>query len=953
MSSRTRIRHAEAPEALRNSLGEGAYEQVLENLDAAVAFIGLDGSYLKQNQIHSELLGYSDAELSSQTPAIHLGEEVFTNVAKALQSEGQFQGDVVSTTRTGDRLQLQLTAFTIHDESGKPMCYVGIKRDVRSVASAEDRLERMVSLLQATLDSTADGMLVVDRAGKIVQFNRRFVKMWGLPLSILATRDDQAALAGAVERIKNPDVFLARVKALYDHPEETSCDVIELLDGRIFERYSRPQRLGEEIVGRVWSFRDITNRTRAESALRDSEQRYRKLFEDSRHAIYLTTRDGFLIDANPAALRLFGVTDEEASHMDARELYVDPAERERFQEEVEKTGAVMDYPVRLRSKDGREMECVLTSTVRRDSEGGVLGYQGIIDDVTERRETERALRESEAKFRSLIENASDTITVLDATGLITYESPSLERVLGYRPEDLIGRNVFEYVHTEDAADALGRFQHLLSTPDQVTTLELRFRHKDGTWRILDIVGRNLLHDEKVRGIIVNARDVSERKRAEARLLHNAFHDKLTQLPNRAVFLDRVTKLLQRGKRKDADCFAVLFLDLDRFKVVNDSLGHLIGDQLLVALARRLEESLRPGDTVARFGGDEFAMLLDGASMEEASGVADRLREDLMTPFQLGSHQVYATASMGIVTSDRDYASPEEMLRDADLAMYRAKDTAPGDSIIFDSSMRKDAVALLRLETDLRQALDRGEFEMHYQPIIHLNGGTLNGFEALLRWRHPDRGLLAPGEFLQTAEDTGLIVPLGWWALDTVCEQLSKWAAIERTTPAPTIQVNVSPHQLERGELLDRVAASLALFDAPAELLHLELTEDTMMENAESTVETLYELKKLKIGLSIDDFGTGYSSLSYLHRFPTDSVKIDRSFVSRMGPRGRDSGIVRTIVDLAHDLGMHVVAEGIETEAHAALLRGMRCECGQGFLFAKAMAAVEATELLVTRKIWES
>ena len=777
--------------------------------------------------------------------------------------------------------------------------------------------------------------------------------MWGLPLSTLATRDDQAALAEVVEQIKDPDAFVARVKELYDHPEETSFDVIELVDGRIFERYSRPQRLGEEIVGRVWSFRDVTNRTRAESALRDSEERYRRLFEESRQAIYLTNRDGFFIEVNPAALRLFDITSDEASSMNALDFYVDPAERELFQAKIEKSGAVTDFPVHLRSKDGLEMECVLTSTVRRDSEGEVIGYQGIIDDVTQRRKTERALRESESKFRSLIENASDTITLLDATGAITYESPSLERVLGYRPEDMIGRNVFEFVHAEDAADAVGRFHHLLSTPNQVMTLELRFRHKDGTWRILDIVARNLLNDEKVRGVIVNARDVTDRKRAEARLLHEAFHDKLTQLPNRAVFLDRVTKLLQRGERKDADCFAVLFLDLDRFKVVNDSLGHLIGDQLLMALAKRLEESLRPGDTVARFGGDEFAMLLDGAGTEEASGVADRIKEDLMTAFQLGPHQVYTTASMGIVTSDKKYASPEEMLRDADLAMYRAKDTDRGSSVIFDKTMRKDAVALLRLETGLRQALDRAEFEMYYQPIIRLDRGALYGFEALLRWRHPDRGLLAPAEFLPTAEDTGLIVPMGWWVLETVCEQLSKWAAMEGAVTVPPIQVNVSARQFAGGDLLDRVANSLALFNTPAELLHLELTESTMMENAESAVATLYELKKLKIGLSIDDFGTGYSSLSYLHRFPTDSVKIDRSFVSRMGTRGQDSGIVRTIIDLAHDLGMAVVAEGIETEAHAALLRGMRCECGQGFLFAKPMAAEAATELLVSRKTWES
>jgi len=814
----------------------------------------------------------------------------------------------------------------------------------------EDQLRRTLAVLRGALDSTGDGILIVDASGTMVTFNRQFAEMWALPEPVLRSRSDRDALEAAVGKVKNPQTFLSRVEHLYANPEERSFDLVELTDGRILERYSQPHQMGNEVLGRVWSFRDVTERARAEAELRSSEKRYRGLFVDSRQAIYLTTKDGVFIDANPAALRMFGLDRDEMAALNARDLYVDPRARAAFRHAIEDRGAVVDYPVLLQGKDGAEMECLLSSTVWVDAAGEIQGYQGIIENVTERNRAERALRENEQKFRSLIERASDTITLLNAEGTILYESPSLERILGYRADEMVDESIFDCIHPDDRALTEHEFFRLVENPGASARMELRFRHQEGSWRSMELVATNLLAEPSVMGVVVNGRDITERKRVEAQLLHDAFHDKLTDLPNRALLQDRLTQVLKRARRHPKTPFAILFLDLDRFKVLNDSLGHLLGDQLLVALARRVEAMLRPTDTFARFGGDEFTILLEDSAEEGALLVAERVQELLEKPFRLGEHEVFTTASIGIATSEGRYERPQDVLRDADLAMYRAKEGGGSRAVLFDRSMHKKAVAIQRVETDLRRALDREEFELHFQPIVRLADGALSGFEALIRWRHPDRGLLVPGEFLGVAEDTGLIVAMGRWVLDRVCHTISRWKRSFPDHAGVPIHFNVSPSQVSRPDFVQRVRDSLAFTGAPGSLLRLELTESSMMANAESTVATLRALKALDIGLSIDDFGTGYSSLSYLHRFPTDEVKIDRSFVWQMTGPGRDAGLVKTIIDLAHDLEMEVVAEGVETDVQAALLRELGCEHAQGFLYARPLTEKDAEGVLVAGRV---
>ncbi|MDX6270705.1 MAG: hypothetical protein QOD28_1928 [Acidobacteriota bacterium] len=444
---------------------------------------------------------------------------------------------------------------------------------------------------------------------------------------------------------------------------------------------------------------------------------------------------------------------------------------------------------------------------------------------------------------------------------------------------------------------------------------------------------------------------SELSESKEHFRHAAYHDALTGLPNRLLFTDHLRLAIERTRRDPNYAFAVLFLDADRFKNINDSLGHSYGDQLLTEIARRLQDCTRQLDTVARFGGDEFALLLDGiGEPEDAVRVAHKIQQELLVPFDLDGHEAFTSASIGIALSGAGYDYPEDVLRDADTAMYRAKDGGKARHKLFDRAMHTRAVSMLRLENDLRRALERQEFRVHYQPILTLKTGDLAGFEALVRWERPDRGLVSPAEFIPLAEETGMIVPLGLWVLEEACNQLHAWQLASPANRALTMSVNLSGKQLTQADVTEQVQDVLSRTGLDPRHLKLEITESVVMENAEAAAVVLARLRALGVGLSIDDFGTGYSSLSYLHRFPVNALKVDRSFVSRMTSGDENLEIVRTIVTLARNLGMDVVAEGIETGEQLAQLKALKCDYGQGYFFAKPLDAPAAEDLLLTRAL---
>jgi diguanylate cyclase (GGDEF)-like protein/PAS domain S-box-containing protein len=549
---------------------------------------------------------------------------------------------------------------------------------------------------------------------------------------------------------------------------------------------------------------------------------------------------------------------------------------------------------------------------------------------------------NEARFRSLVAHSSDLITVLDADGLITYQSPSIERLLGHPPEGVEGSSFFEFV-TENDRPRLERILEGRATRGgEAHTFECSLRHADGRWIEFEVQHTHLLEDEHVRGIVLNSRDVSERKAFEEQLSHQAFHDPVTGLANRALFADRVAHALRATVRKGA-LVAVMFIDLDDFKTVNDSLGHQAGDAVLVEVARRLERAIRPADTVARFGGDEFAVLLDGVeNSDEAAMIADRLLLELQVPTEIDRQQVYPRASIGICMSDEDLLTQdaEELLRNADVAMYMAKRGTKGGYQLFEPAMHERVVERLELRAELELALERGQLEVYYQPVVRLTEGSRYGFEALLRWHHPTRGLVLPTQFIPLAEETGLIVPIGRWVLHQACRKATELAP---TMSRPLrVSVNLSVKQLQSESIVDDVRGALETTGIDPSSLVLEVTETVMLADADVAVERLHALKKLGVAIAMDDFGTGYSSLSYLSRLPVDILKMDRSF---LGADIDDDGLAAAIMAIGERLGLEVVAEGIEHPEQIDALQNLGFDLGQGFYFGRPMPAASLDEHL--------
>jgi diguanylate cyclase (GGDEF)-like protein/PAS domain S-box-containing protein len=676
--------------------------------------------------------------------------------------------------------------------------------------------------------------------------------------------------------------------------------------------------------------------------LRKSEARYRTVLDAAFDAIVTMTPDGIVRWFNRGAERIFGHRAEEVIGQPVtllmperyRELCVAGLHRYLRTGEAHVVGGTIEL-VGLR-KDGSEFP--IEMSLGETNEDGEPLFTGVIRDVTERKEVQKALRESEERFRSLVQNASDIITILEADGTVRYVSPVVERVTGYKPEEQIGTNAFGSVHPDDRERALGIFAEVLKHPGLHPPLEFQVPHKDGSWRYLEHVVNNLLDDPAVRGVVVNSRDVTERKALEEQLLHQAFHDPLSGLPNRALFMDRLEHALARANRR-GDKVAVLFTDLDNFKVINDSLGHAVGDQLLVAIAERLQSCLRPEDTAARLGGDEFTILVeevDGVS--DAVRVAERIAESLQPPFALDQHEVFSTTSIGIALSSSLQEHPADLLRHADLAMYQAKHKGKARYKVFEPSMGTDALERLRLENELRRALERGEFKVYYQPIVTLERGRIAGAEALVRWEHPTRGLLPPEEFLSVAEDTGLIVRIGEEVLREACHQMKAWQELYPTVPPRTVSVNLSPRQFFHPELVADILAETEIYPGS---LQLEITEGAMTSNGiHSANNTLRNLKDQGVQLAVDDFGMGYSSLSYLQRFPVDFLKIDRSFIAGLGQdsdgASKDPQIVSAMIVLTHALGLEAVGEGVETSEQLAQLRNMQCDLAQGNYFSEPL-----------------
>jgi len=562
-------------------------------------------------------------------------------------------------------------------------------------------------------------------------------------------------------------------------------------------------------------------------------------------------------------------------------------------------------------------------------------------------------RQSEARFSSLVQNSSDVVMVVDADSTIRYMSPSVERVLGHEPSELEGTKLTELIHADDRAHVLQFLTTGGHESDGMPGLtEFRMQHVDDFWLYVEALRTNLLQDENVRGIVLNTRDVSERKAFEDQLSHQAFHDAVTGLANRALFKDRVEHALERQARTSVPV-SVLFMDLDDFKTINDSLGHAAGDRLLTEVGDRLKTSLRQADTAARLGGDEFAILLeDGGDGIDAAQVAVRILAALEGPFHLEGKEVFVHASIGIASAEGSPAGPEgaeELLRNADIAMYMAKEAGKGRYQVFEPAMHDTAFRRLELKADLQRAVDNDEFILHFQPVIELETGRIEGLEALVRWEHPAHGTVAPLDFIPLAEETGLIVPIGRWVLREACLQARRLQERYPQTPALHMSVNLSARQLQRPEIVGEIAETLMETGLSPDRLVAEITESVMMQEMDLSIQRLAELKELGVKIAVDDFGTGYSSLNYIRRFPVDILKVDKSFVDGVNEGGEVSALTAAIIELAAILRLRPVAEGIERADQLEKLLALRCDLGQGFYFAKPLPPERIDQLLAARQ----
>jgi diguanylate cyclase (GGDEF)-like protein/PAS domain S-box-containing protein len=699
---------------------------------------------------------------------------------------------------------------------------------------------------------------------------------------------------------------------------------------------------------------DVTRFKIAEEALRFAEEKYRGIFENAMEGIFQASVDGRFLSANPSLARIFGY--ESPMHLihAVRSFRTDvasePTDHDRMVRGLENSGSVRDWEMRIRRFDGSEIWVTINAHLVRDPSGKMLFFEGTVEDITGRRSAQDALRRSEERYALAAMGSNGGLWEWDLHEDRMYYSPRWIQILGARDSDFQGspQEWFERVHPRDVDLLRQEISAHLTGQAPHFECEFRILHSDGAYRwVLSRGMARFGREGKAEKMAGSLEDITSRKRAEEQLMQGALYDSLTGLPNRALFLDRLRRAIQRAvKSANGQYVSVLHLDIDRFKLINDSLGHEAGDELILAVGRALEESIHARDTLSRLGGDEFAILMEGyQDINVFPRMAERIAQRLAQPIRVRNQEVFVSVSCGIAVAERLQDHPEDLLRDAETAMYRAKSQGKGRHVVFNQGMHEFAAAHLQLETSLRKAVEREEFRVFYQPILEISSGRVAGFEALVRWQNPTKGLVNPAVFIPLAEETGLIVEIGRQVLRESCRQFMAWRGSRRGLDDMFLSVNLSVRQFALPDIVDQVRTVLFDTGLPGENLKLEITESVILDNTAAATDKLQALRGLGAQLSIDDFGTGYSSLSYLHQFPFDNLKIDRSFVSRMSDAPERAAIVRTIVQLAKNLSMDAVAEGIETPAQLLGLKAMGCRYGQGFLFSKPVPAEEAEKLL--------
>ncbi len=857
----------------------------------------------------------------------------------------------------------------------------------RSLDPIETDPRRSLSLLRATLESTADGVLVVDNLGRITTYNQKFVEMWQIPGEILASGNDAEALDFVRDQVKDPERFREKITDLYQHPGRESFDTIDFRDGRVFERYSRPQLVEGQTIGRVWSFRDVTEHRRAEEQLRESEERFRLIAENVGDLVAMVDIEGRRIYNSPSYRSVFKNGEIQPGTDSFREVH--PDDREHIQQvfrETIATGIGRRTEFRFLLKDGVIRHIESEGRVIRDAAGAVSKVVLVSRDITERKRAEQRERMEHAVTRVLAE--SDTLTEAfpriiqticetlnwDCGGRWSIDE-RVKAIACVETWNVDSAPIAEFIASVRSVSMLPTHEGLVrevwasGEPKWIPDVEAEAGFQRGpltakaglhgafafpilagnvTLGVLEFFSRevrnldpSLLQMVKVIGSQIG--QFMARKQAEENLLYVATHDTLTGLLNRYMFNQRFAHALNNALRYNKS-MALLFLDLDRFKFINDTLGHPFGDRLLVEVGNRLRLCLRESDSIARFGGDEFVALIeDFTAPSDVISVAQKILHAVRWPFLLEGEICHVTASIGISLYPADGNDLATLLKNADIAIYRAKEQGKNNYVFYSEDMNQHLSTRIAIESKLQGALERNEFVLYYEPKVEVNTGRITGMEALIRWQHPELGLIQPVDFITIAENSGLIVPIGAWVLRTACAHSQ---SLQDRMPGPlTVSVNLSARQFEDKHLLRDIERALKESSLKPGCLELEITESMVMRDTQSSKKILNAIKAMGIRLSIDDFGTGYSSLVSIKRFPFDCIKIDRSFIKDIPQDADDVAITQAIIAMAHSLRLKVIAEGVETREQLDFLIEHGCHEFQGYYFRKPQPAEDFTRLL--------
>ena len=939
--------HAQAgTDGLYRSLYLAASEGIYRSLPG--------GGFLDVNPAMARILGYDSPhqlliELGRSASRLYADPEYVARAHAILLDGGRLERERARVFRRDGRIiWVSQNARAILDANGEALVFEGSLVDITAQVEAERALGESQALYQVLVENSRDGVFLIQR-GTIVFANEAMARilgydageLLGTPYMTLVDEGDRSAQAGRREQreagSREPQVYEIHLRR--KDGSRILCEV----------RADAVEYRGD--IASTGTMRDVTDDRRRQRDVAEAERRYRELFENSPAGLFRTSLDGRVMEANRTLAAILGYDSAEqfkGAVTNMAQVYANPEERRQLVERALRDGAFNHFETQVLTRDGRLKWVSASVLLIHDEHGEPLHFTGSVLDIDERHAMQLALLRSESKYRTLVEHSQVGVFIMQGDQY-TYANHAFAAMLGREDAGLLGVSFKQIMAPESLLVSEQRDRDRLAGLPVAPDFESCLVHRDGR-RVHVRVSIGPVSLDGVEHMTGTVLDITRQREAEERLRFHATHDPLTGLPNRMLFNQRLAEAMQQaGQTQDRRRrrYAVLFLDLDGFKWVNDSLGHGAGDRLLVEIARRLEDCLLEHVLIARYGGDEFTLLPDGdCSHDRAVDIARSVLRLFEQPFEISGQQVFSAASLGIVVGSTDYESPDQVLRDADTAMYRAKAAGKSGYVIFDEAMHQEALSRLQLETDFRLAVERSEFRLHYQPIIELSTGRLVGAEALVRWRHPLRGLLLPSQFLAVAEETGLIVDMDAWGLREACRQLADWRARFPAQAGLTMNVNVDERQMLSPEIVEEVFSLLQSHRLPPASLRLEVTETAFRAGRGQAEQRLLSLKALGVGLVVDDFGTGYSSLESFAASPFDALKIDQVFIRDIESNPRHRAIVRTITAFADELGLALTAEGIETEGQQALLKALGCRYGQGYLFSQALAPDDFEQLLV-------